>query len=114
MRGQQSRICAGDKNHSSHPPSAGFANSTFNGLNAFRFINADDISTPVRRPIMPAKVETEASGNCRDFNFDSLVLFGWASTVRRSSAQRSAGSVLLALNRPRIATFGMGAPEIGS
>jgi catalase len=30
------------------PPSSGFDNSTFNGLNAFRFINEAGVSTPVR------------------------------------------------------------------
>ena len=32
----------------SHEVSSGFDNSTFNGLNAFRFVNAASVSTPVR------------------------------------------------------------------
>jgi catalase len=37
----------------SHGVSSGFDNSTFNGLNAFRFINADGVSTPVRWSMVP-------------------------------------------------------------
>ena len=35
------------------PFSSGLDNSTFNGLNAFRFINAADVSTPVRWSMVP-------------------------------------------------------------
>lgn len=47
----------------SQPPSSGFENSTFNGLNAFWFINADGISTPVRWSMVPVdafKLENRA------------------------------------------------------
>jgi catalase len=37
----------------SHPVSSGFDNSTFNGLNAFRFVSAADVSTAVRWSMVP-------------------------------------------------------------
>jgi catalase len=38
-----------------HPPSAGFADSTFNSLDAFRFVNAAGASVPVRWAAVPAQ-----------------------------------------------------------
>lgn len=35
------------------PPSAGFADSTFSSLNAFIFVNADGVRTPVRWSLLP-------------------------------------------------------------
>lgn len=126
-----------------HPFSSGFADTRYNGLNAFRFVNANGVATPARwslvptEPVVPqtpepaksedknylfdelmarlargplqwhlivtvgrpgdttddattpwpadreqvdvgtltvARAETEAPGNCRDINFDPLVL----------------------------------------
>ena len=54
------------------PFSSGFDNSTFNGLNAFNFINADDISTPVRWSMVPVdafKPEDPAQSANPDKNY---------------------------------------------
>src|SRR5208282_5514450 len=39
----------------SQPVSSGFADSTYNGLNAFRFINAQGVVTPVRWAMVPVQ-----------------------------------------------------------
>jgi catalase len=39
----------------SHAPSPGFADSTFNSLNAFRLVNAAGVSTPVRWSTVPVQ-----------------------------------------------------------
>ena len=39
----------------SYPFSSGFANSTYNSLNAFRFINAKGAAVPIRWSIVPAQ-----------------------------------------------------------
>ena len=59
------------------PLSSGFGNSTFHGLNAFRFINAAGDSIPVRwllTPAQPFEAATAASA-ARDKNylFDALI-----------------------------------------
>jgi catalase len=54
------------------PFSSGFDNSTFNGLNAFRFINAADVSTPVRWSMVPVdafKPEDPAQSANPDKNY---------------------------------------------
>jgi catalase len=38
-----------------HPVSSGFANSTYNSLNAFRFINAEGAVVPVRWTMVPSQ-----------------------------------------------------------
>ncbi len=38
-----------------HPVSSGFENRTYNGLNAFRFINAAGVETPVRWSLVPVQ-----------------------------------------------------------
>ena len=59
------------------PPSAGFGNSTFRGLNAFRFINPAGDSTPVRwlltpeQPFEPAG--TSPAPRDRNYLFDTLI-----------------------------------------
>ena len=58
------------------PFSSGFANSTFHGLNAFRFINAAGHSTPVRWLVTPEQpFEAAAASAPRDKNylFEELV-----------------------------------------
>ena len=47
-------------NIKSHPPSSGFADSTYNSLNAFRFIDAAGNSTPVRWSMVPEQPVVEA------------------------------------------------------
>lgn len=52
--------------------SSGFADSTFNGLNAFRFVNAAGVSTPVRwamDPLQPVAAEAPAQAEHTDNNY---------------------------------------------
>jgi catalase len=57
---------------------SGFANSTFNGLNAFRFVNAAGASTPVRwsvvpaQPVLTAAAEQPEAGD-ENYLFDDLI-----------------------------------------
>jgi catalase len=61
----------------SHAPSSGFDNSTFYGLNAFRFTNADGTTTPVRWALVPVQPSeaANAAGASQDKNFlfDGLI-----------------------------------------
>jgi catalase len=61
----------------SHAPSSGFDNSTFYGLNAFRFTNADGTTTPVRWTLVPVQPleAASAAGASQDKNFlfDGLI-----------------------------------------
>jgi catalase len=57
----------------SKPASTGFGDSTFYGLNAFRFINVAGESTPVRwilTPVQPFKTDPSKD---KDFLFDALI-----------------------------------------
>jgi len=61
----------------SQPVASGFENTTFHGLNAFRFINSSGESTPVRwllTPMKPFEAASDASA-ARDTNylFDALI-----------------------------------------
>jgi catalase len=62
----------------SHPASSGFENSTFYGLNAFRFMDAGGTSTPVRwslapeRPFTPANTTAPARPD-KNYLFDALI-----------------------------------------
>jgi catalase len=61
-----------------HPFSSGFANAAYNGLNAFRFVSADGVTTPVRWsvvPVAPFEAETPDQGATQDKNylFDALI-----------------------------------------
>jgi catalase len=58
--------------------SSGFANSTFNSLDAFRFVNAAGVSVPVRwsaAPVEPFAPESAAQSSAPDKNylFDDLI-----------------------------------------
>src|SRR5262249_26929028 len=59
------------------PVASGFDNSTFHGLNAFRFINAAGDSTPVRwllKPEQPFEAAGTTSANQdRNYLFDALI-----------------------------------------
>src|SRR5262245_1866485 len=59
------------------PPSSQFGNSTFHGLNAFRFINSAGDSIPVRwlmTPMQPFEAaSTEPAPQGKNFLFDSLI-----------------------------------------
>ena len=60
------------------PVSSGFADATFNGLNAFRFVNAGGVSVPVRwavEPLQPFVAESAAQAASGDKNylFDDLI-----------------------------------------
>jgi catalase len=62
----------------SAPVSSGFENSTYNGLNAFRFINAQGVVAPVRWsmvPVQPFQPVSESSPAAADTNylFDALI-----------------------------------------
>jgi catalase len=60
----------------SQPVPSGFANSTFHGLNAFRFINAAGDSIPVRwvlKPLQPFAAATEPAPQDKRFLFDGLI-----------------------------------------
>jgi catalase len=60
----------------SHPVSSGFENSTYNSLNAFRFINSKGAVVPVRwsmvpvQPFQPVKEPTEGDEN---YLFEALI-----------------------------------------
>ncbi len=59
----------------SHPPSTGFDNSTFYGLNSFWFVDASGASIPVRwsmAPAQPANTTGPAQGD-KSFLFDMLI-----------------------------------------
>jgi catalase len=59
----------------SHPFTSGFADSPYYGLNAFRFVNANGESTPVRWWIKPD--QTSEAGNAattdKNYLFDALI-----------------------------------------
>src|SRR5438270_9512095 len=59
------------------PVSSGFANSTFHGLNAFRFINAAGASLPVRWLFTPeqpfAAASTASAVEDKNYLFDALI-----------------------------------------
>jgi catalase len=68
----------------SHPPSSGFDNSVFSGLNAFYFINAGRKSIPVRWSMVPAQPSEPASATeppqgDKNYLFDALI----ASMLRK-------------------------------
>ncbi len=65
-------------NIKSHPPSSGFADSTYNCLNAFRFIDAAGNSTPVRWSMVPEQPVVEAgaapsASQGKNYLFDALI-----------------------------------------
>jgi catalase len=55
-----------------HPPTPGFADSTFNGLNAFYLVNASGVRTPVRWSLTPLQQALPASSGTSAL-FDPLV-----------------------------------------
>ncbi len=62
----------------SHPPSSGFDNSTFNGLNAFWFIDSGGAKVPVRWSFVPVQpfVAADASQSAqtdKNYLFDALI-----------------------------------------
>jgi catalase len=57
----------------SQPASSGFGDSTFHGLNAFRFIDATGESTPVRWILTPAQPWQTTPSKDEDFLFDALI-----------------------------------------
>ena len=61
----------------SQPVSSGFDNTTFHGLNAFRFINSSGGSVPVRwlmTPMQPFEAASAASGpRDKNYLFDALI-----------------------------------------
>ena len=57
----------------SQPASSGFGDSTFHGLNAFRFINAAGESTPVRWILTPAQPWNTTPSQDKNFLFEALI-----------------------------------------
>ena len=60
----------------SHPVSSGFENSTFNSLNAFRFVDAGGTSIPVRWSMAPAQpfvAANAAAPGDKNYLFDQLI-----------------------------------------
>jgi catalase len=57
----------------SHPVSSGFENSTFNSLNAFRFINSKGEIIPVRWSMVPFQPVTEPAEGDKNYLFDALI-----------------------------------------
>jgi catalase len=62
----------------SHPVSSGFEDSTFNSLNAFRFINDQGVATPVRWAMVPAQPFAPVSSSPPEkagtnYLFDALI-----------------------------------------
>ncbi len=58
------------------PFSSGFTDATYSGLNAFRFVNAAGVSTPVRWWMVPADAfapEEPAGGQNKNYLFDALI-----------------------------------------
>ena len=56
------------------PPSAGFADSAFYGLNAFYFTNSAGATVPVRWSLVPlAGMQPPASSPGKDYLFDDLI-----------------------------------------
>ncbi len=56
------------------PPSAGFADSTFHGLNAFYFTNSAGATVPVRWSLVPlAAMQPPPSSPGKDYLFDDLI-----------------------------------------
>ncbi len=59
------------------PVSSGFANSTFHGLNAFRFINSAGDSIPVRWLLTPKQrfepASTDSAAQDKNYLFDALI-----------------------------------------
>jgi catalase len=61
-----------------NPVSSGFDNTTYNGLNAFRFINAAGVVTPVRWSLVPVQPfapisTTEPEKADKNYLFDALI-----------------------------------------
>jgi catalase len=65
------------KINQSHPPSPGFENSTFYGLNAFWFVDGSGTSTPVRWSMVPEQpfvaANTAAAQGDKNYLFDALI-----------------------------------------
>ena len=62
----------------SAPMSSGFANSTYNSLNAFRFINAQGVTVPVRWAMVPVQAfepvkDTAPEKSDTNYLFDALI-----------------------------------------
>lgn len=55
------------------PPSAGFADTTFHGLNAFRFTNSAGATVPVRWSAVPMAINVPAPSAGKDYLFDDLI-----------------------------------------
>jgi catalase len=73
--GKHPETAAAFKIIGSQPAASGFADTTYYGLNAFRFVNAKGEQTPVRWWIKPDQTATQATAATTDKNFlfDALI-----------------------------------------
>jgi catalase len=55
------------------PPSAGFADTTFHGLNAFQATNNAGVRSPVRWTVEPQQTRSPAQPGSPDYLFDALI-----------------------------------------
>ena len=55
------------------PPTPGFADSSFRGLNTFFFVNEGDVRTPVRWAFVALQASQSPRGNTQNALFDALV-----------------------------------------
>ena len=76
------------------PPSAGFADSRFHGLNAFWFSNSSGATVPVRWSVIPQDAGGGATGPSlgKDFLFDDL--------IRRVAQRPLTWSLVLTIGEP--------------
>jgi len=84
----------------SHPVSSGFDDSTYNSLDAFRFIDAAGNSTPVRWSMVPVQPFVEASGAepaqpDKNYLFDALI-----SRINQPSQQPLQWHLIVTLGQP--------------
>jgi catalase len=56
-----------------HPPTTGFADSTFSSLNTFHFVNGPGVRTPVRWSFVPRQAALRAAKQGDNLLFDALV-----------------------------------------
>ncbi|MFT3698822.1 MAG: catalase family peroxidase [Kofleriaceae bacterium] len=64
------------------PPTAGFADSTFNSLDAFYFVDGDGHKTPVRWAMVPEATEPATTGQGSNALFDAVIAAVHAKPLR--------------------------------
>ncbi len=82
----------------SHPVSSGFANSTYNSLNAFRFISVQGAVVPVRWSMVPVQPFEQSHAR---HQFRSAGAAERNCSIGRSAAERSIGGVFAVVHPAR-------------